>query len=184
MPFKYRCLLLITPLIFVADQLTKWLVRSRIAYGSGIPVIPGYFDIVHVHNTGAAFGMLAGAQASFREPFFYLVSLVAIGVIATVLRKLPSHERLLPIVLTLILGGVLGNTIDRVAQGFVTDFLSVHWRDVVLHFSFLDRTYQLALDWPSFNVADSAITVSMVLLAWQGMRAPHTAPKKNEEAAS
>lgn len=166
MAFKHRCLLFISPLIFLLDQLTKWWVIRAIPYGSGIPVIPGYFDLVHVRNTGAAFGMFAGANAAWREPFFYAVSVIATVVIFSVVRSLGPRERLLPITLALVFGGVLGNVLDRIRFGYVTDFLSVHWRDVVV--------WNIPLEWPSFNVADSAITVSMVLLAWYFIRTPKT----------
>lgn len=166
MLFKHRCLLIISPLIFLLDQLTKWWVIHTIPYGSGIPVIPGYFDLVHVRNTGAAFGMFAGANAAWREPFFYIVSVIATVVIFSVVRSLGPRERLLPITLSLVFGGVLGNVLDRIRFGYVTDFLSFHWRDVVV--------WNIPLEWPSFNVADSAITVSMVLLAWYFIRTPKT----------
>jgi signal peptidase II len=167
MSFKLRCMIIISPLIFIADQVTKWLVIQHIPYRTGFPVINGYFDLIHVKNTGAAFGLFAGADAVWREPFFYVVSVVAVGAIIYFYRQLASQERLMPVVLSLILGGVAGNLLDRIRLGAVTDFLSVHWRDVVVDWHVLGLHINFPLDWPAFNVADSAITVSMVLLAIQ-----------------
>lgn len=172
MTFKLRCLIFIAPLILLLDQWSKYVVRARIPFGDVIPVWPGYFDLVHVQNTGAAFGMLASAAAAWREPFFYAVSAVALGAIVVMLVRLPAVERLTSFILSLLLGGVLGNLIDRIWFGSVTDFVSVHWRDVVWSATLFGRRWQFPLDWPAFNVADSAITVSMVLLAWQLVRAP------------
>lgn len=162
--FKLCTMALIAPAIILLDQSTKWLVRAEIPYGSGIPVIPGFFDIVYYTNTGAAFGMLSDAHAIWREPFFYTIALIALVAIAVMWRRCAAHERLMPVILSLLVGGVVGNLIDRIAFGRVTDFLSVHWRDVVWRFSLFGREWAIPLDWPAFNVADSAITVSMVLL--------------------
>lgn len=172
MVYKYRCFAIITPVIFLLDQLTKWWIVRTIPYGQGFPVIPGYCDLVHVHNTGAAFGMLAGAHATWREPFFYAVSLIATGVIVAVARSLGPRDRLVAVILALVLGGVLGNLLDRIRFGWVIDFVSVHWRDVVVRWHLGRWQWQLPLEWPAFNVADSAITVSMVLLAWHFLNAP------------
>ena len=170
MTFKLRCVFIIAPLILLLDQWSKWSVRAEIPFGGVIPIWPGYFDLVHVQNTGAAFGMLAGAAAAWREPFFYLVSAVALTAIVVMLGRLRATERLTIFILSLLFGGVIGNLIDRVLFGSVTDFVSVHWRDAVWSGTLFGWHWQLPLDWPAFNVADSAITVSMVLLAWQLLR--------------
>lgn len=156
MSTKYKILFIVTPLIFILDQLSKWVIITNIKIGDGFSVIQNYFDIVHVTNTGAAFGMLAGAASSFRVPFFYLISAIAVIIIAVMLIKLPKDDKLLALVFSLILGGVAGNITDRLRFGAVTDFLSVHIHD---------------LYWPAFNIADSAITVSMFLLIWSLFRA-------------
>ncbi|MBI4367627.1 MAG: signal peptidase II [Deltaproteobacteria bacterium] len=168
--FKYRCLVIISPLILVLDQITKWLIRERIPFGHAIPVIPGYVDLVHVMNTGAAFGMLAGGHAGWRTPFFLALSVVALAAIGRLLSTLPASARLLPVVFSLMIGGILGNVIDRLRFGAVVDFLSVHWRDVVWRADIAGLRLRIPLDWPAFNVADSAITVSMVLLCYHMIR--------------
>jgi signal peptidase II len=144
------------------DQLTKWWVTKAVEVGGEIAVIPGFFDIVHTRNAGAAFGMMAGADASFRIPFFYGIAAVAVVVIALLLWKMRDGERLLPVAFALIIGGIAGNIVDRLRFGAVTDFLSFHWKDAT--------AFSVPLYWPSFNVADSAITVAMFLLIFAAFR--------------
>lgn len=165
MPFKYRCLAIIAPVIFILDQVTKQLVAKKIAYGHGIQIIPGFFDLVHFRNTGAAFGMFSGAAAHWREPFFFAIALIAVVVIVVMIVRLSSSDRGMSIVLPLLLGGVFGNLYDRAMLGYVIDFLSFHWRDVVWDFYIAGWHLQLPLEWPAFNVADSAITISMIFFA-------------------
>lgn len=153
---KYKILAIVAPLVFAIDQLTKYFVSTKITLGQGLTIIPGFFDIVHYTNTGAAFGLLAGARASWRTPFFYAVSVVALIAIIFYIKKMPDSERLLAFALSFVVGGIFGNGLDRLRFGAVTDFLSVHIGDKVL--------WGIGLEWPAFNVADSAITVAMVLL--------------------
>lgn len=146
--------------VIVADHLTKWWVSSALNYQEAVPVLP-YFSLVLVHNTGAAFSFLADA-GGWQRWFF-----IAVGVIATViivrLLKHHAHEPRLALALALVLGGALGNVIDRVALGYVVDFLYFHYRD---------------LAWPAFNVADSAITVGAVMLIWDSLFGKHPAVDK------
>ena len=111
-----------------------------------IPVIDGLFNLTYIRNTGAAFGILAGSAAAFRLPFLLLFSLLAIGFIFMMLRRLPDREIGLITALSFILGGAVGNLIDRVLYGEVIDFLDFYW-----------STYH----WPAFNLADSFITVGV-----------------------
>lgn len=156
MSFKYKCLFILAPVVFALDQLTKHLVVSKMTIGQVIPAIEGYFDIVHYTNSGAAFGLLAGANDAWRTPFFYIVSLAALVIIIAYFIKMNAEERLMPFALALVVGGILGNGLDRIRFGSVTDFLSVHIQDRSL--------WGIVLDWPAFNLADSAITVAMILL--------------------
>lgn len=164
MSFKWKCVGFVTPLIILSDQWTKWLVQQHIPFGTRHPIIADYLDLVHVTNTGAAFGMFADGGAWWREPFFYGIALVALVVMGRVFRQLGLRERLMPLVLALILGGLVGNLIDRVRFGAVTDFVAVHWCDTVWSWSLWGWHARVPLEWPAFNIADSAITVSMVLL--------------------
>ncbi len=145
--------LAIALVIIVLDQLTKALILANFQYGDSRHVT-SFFNLVRVHNTGAAFSFLAGASG-WQRWFFVGLGFVAAGFIVWLLR---SHggQRLFAWALTLILGGALGNVIDRLLHGHVIDFLQVHWQQ---------RWY-----FPSFNVADSAITVGAALLIFDELR--------------
>jgi len=140
-------------LVIVLDQLTKWLVLGSFAFAERRPVIPGFFDLTLVYNTGAAFSFLAGA-GGWQRWFFVGIGVAASLFIVHLLRR-HGEQRPFALALTLILGGALGNVIDRLVHGKVVDFLLVHWRD---------------LYWPAFNVADSAITVGAVLMVVDELR--------------
>ncbi len=140
---------LIALAIVLLDQATKHLIVRTIRLGQGIPVVPGFFDLVFVLNPGAAFSFLATLPDSVRNPFFVMISVTAvILIIAYHTRHLQQHA-LASLSLALILGGAVGNLIDRLRYGMVVDFLLVH-------------VYQY--HWPAFNVADSAISVGVSLM--------------------
>jgi len=113
-----------------------------------IPVIENLFNLTHIRNTGAAFGFLAGGNRIFRSSFLILFSILAMGFIVTLLRRLSDRETTLAIALTFILGGAIGNLIDRLLYGEVIDFLDFYWS---------------SFHWPAFNFADSFITVGVIL---------------------
>ena len=141
--------LLITIGVIVLDIWTKWLVLQRLNLYESIPVIPGFFRFVRVHNTGAAFGI--GADASSKlVPLLLNVGAIAVFLVVVVyaLRTAVS-DRLLQTGLHLILGGAVGNLLDRYRFGYVVDFLDVY----------VGRHH-----WPAFNVADSAICIGIALL--------------------
>lgn len=163
-------LAIITPAVFFLDLLTKVVIRTYLRIGDYIAVIPGYFDIVHVTNEGAAFGMFANSASAFRVPFFYIVSIIAVIIIIATLVRLPEHEKMLAVIFSLILGGIAGNILDRIRFGKVTDFLSFHIRDKFADFYLFGHQFNFKLEWPSFNVADSAITIAMILLIWSLLR--------------
>jgi signal peptidase II len=114
-----------------------------------IELLENFFHITYIRNKGAAFGILSGADESIRIPFFLVVSAIAIAVIFYILYSYHEESKLFPLSLALILGGAVGNMIDRIRFGEVVDFLDVHWYD---H------------HWPAFNVADSAICIGVALL--------------------
>jgi signal peptidase II len=159
---KYLWVGSIMGIILVLDQITKYLVVIHVRLYEIIPVIPGFFNLTHVRNKGAAFSLLSDAPAGFRMTFFVTMSLAALVVIAFIIRK--THERLLIVAFSLIAGGALGNLIDRVRYGEVVDF--IQW-------------YVKSWYWPSFNVADSAITAGVALLVIDmlfGKSTKHQAP--------
>jgi signal peptidase II len=140
---------LVTGGVVAVDQLTKWYVRHALPLYASTPVIRGFFSITHARNPGGAFSLFAGASDSVRMPFFFLASAAAIGVLVYFLLQIGAEQRWLLFAVAGVLGGALGNLIDRLAFGQVTDFLLVYWRQ-----------YQ----WPAFNVADSFITIGVVIL--------------------
>jgi signal peptidase II len=144
--------LLIAALIILADQLTKVLILRSFQLGDVHPVT-SFFDVVRAHNFGAAFSFLHGASG-WQRWFFLGLGLAAAAFIIWMLRR-HGHQKLFAWALTLILGGALGNVIDRAIHGYVVDFIQVH-----------------AGGWyfPAFNVADSAITVGAVLLILDELR--------------
>jgi signal peptidase II len=154
--------LLIAAIIVVLDQATKAVVRARLPLHESVTVVEGFFDFTHVRNTGAAFGMLNNIDFPYKPAVMVLVALIALAAVASYALTLPASQRLARFGLALILGGAIGNLIDRATMGYVIDFVDVYWRGV--HF------------W-AFNVADSAITVGVVLMLLDVMgvgRVPET----------
>jgi signal peptidase II len=133
--------------ILVLDQLTKVAVDRSLALHQSIPVIEGFFHLTHVRNTGAAFGFLANAPEGFRIPFFFIATGIAIGALLVFLRRVDTDTPFLLLALSSVLGGALGNLLDRLHYGEVVDFLDFHWRGYY---------------WPAFNVADICITLGVI----------------------
>ncbi len=165
-PQKNHLLLKLGLFIVVLDQITKALIVHYIPMGSIRPVLPGYFDLVHFRNSGAAFGLWADWASPAREIFFFAVSLVALALFLYHFYETTTTRKSLLVSLVLILSGALGNVIDRITRGNVVDFLSFHWQNQVSQFSVFGKHYFIDLNWPAFNVADSAITVGVFLLLW------------------
>ncbi len=151
-----RAWIWLSALVLLVDQITKLAVVNNLrAYVDVIPVT-GFFNLVHVHNTGAAFSLFAD-QPGWQRGFFVAVALIASGVILYLLRK-TAGRRMFSAALALILGGAIGNVYDRIAYGHVIDFLDV---------------FVGGWHWPAFNVADSAITLGAAMLILDGLRKPH-----------
>jgi signal peptidase II len=155
---------LIALAIVLTDQVTKAIVVRTMRLGQSIPIVPGYFDLTFVLNPGAAFSLLATLPERIRSPFFILISIAAaILIVVYRTRHLVGH-RLANVSLGLILGGAVGNLIDRIRYGVVVDFLDAHVHQY---------------HWPVFNVADSAISVGVtlllieMLLEWRRERRSH-----------
>lgn len=132
--------------IVIADQVTKYVVDRTMPLHHSIPIIDGLFSLTYIRNTGAAFGIFSGSHEAFRLPFLIIVSLIAIGFIFMMLKRLRESETGLTIALAFILGGAIGNLVDRMIYGEVIDFLDVYWSDY---------------HWPAFNLADSFITIGV-----------------------
>ena len=147
---KFRVALTAFLVCFTLDQATKIAIDTHLSYADKISIIPGFFYLTHVRNTGAAFGLFSDAPQVYRLIFFISVSVIAVGIIIAFYRKLSPGDRLAALARGLLLGGAIGNLIDRIFRQEVIYFL--HFR--------LWRGYS----WPDFNVADSAIVVGVGLL--------------------
>lgn len=149
--------------VVILDQITKALVRPALALHESVEVIPGFVDFTRVHNTGAAFGMLNAADFPFKTLVLSLVAAVALGGVAWYAATVPLGDRLARLGIAGVLGGAIGNLIDRAKDGYVLDFVDAYWNG--WHF------------W-AFNVADAAITIGVVLMIFDilgvGRRASHT----------
>ena len=152
------------------DQITKNLVVANMSYTDRREVIEGFFYLTHVRNTGAAFGLFADAPEPFRIIMFVTISLVAVGIIISFFLRLAPGDRLSALALGLILGGALGNLIDRFRFGEVVDFL--HFR--------LWGGYS----WPDFNLADTFIVIGVALLVLELLahEGESRAPTENDPA--
>lgn len=144
--------------ILALDQITKELVRRGLDLHESATVVPGLLDFTHVRNAGAAFGILNSADFPYKTVFIVLIASAGLVGVAVYSASLTSHQLLARIGLALIIGGAAGNLIDRIAIGYVVDFVDVYWREY--HF------------W-AFNVADSAISigVAIMILDMLGVRA-------------
>ncbi len=148
--------------VVVLDQLTKALVVRSIGLHDYVPLVDGLLSLSHVRNHGAAFGLLSDWNLPYQSLLLSALSLAALAAIATYFVRLPPAARLPRLALALVLGGAVGNVVDRLRLGYVVDFVHVYWRE-----------YQ----WPDFNVADSAITVGVALLVIDILTSPETEPQ-------
>ena len=147
---KKRLLEFILPIVIVAlDQATKAMVRASVPVHESVTVIPGWLDITHALNSGAAFGILDGANFPFKTALIAIIATAALIGVGMYAASLAHHQLVARTGLALIVGGAAGNLIDRVVAGSVVDFVDVYWR--THHF------------W-AFNVADSAISVGVTIL--------------------
>ncbi len=150
---KLRAFVAAVALALPLDVASKeWVIRS-IPRGEHVAVIDGFFYFTHVRNPGAAFSMGAGLPGWFRTTFFPLMTLVALGLIVSMFRQLAPRDRLAPFALGCVLGGAIGNLLDRFRHGEVIDWIHVRlWSDY---------------SWPDFNFADSFVVVGVALLIYE-----------------
>jgi signal peptidase II len=144
-------LLMVSGILIVLDQISKMVILRSMPLYETIPVIPGFFNITHIHNPGGAFGFMAGQGPEVRSLLFLAMSTLAAVVIVFFYLRTPAGYSWLSTALLLIFGGAVGNMIDRVRFGEVVDFLDF---------------YAGRYHWPAFNVADSGITVGMAILVY------------------
>jgi len=138
-------LLFVVPL-YALDQWTKWLICGNVEIGTGFTVIAGFFDIIHMRNTGAAFSLLQGIPGAYRTYFFLSVTVIALVAIFTIFWKSSETSWPMKVVMSLIVAGAIGNLTDRILFNEVVDFLSFY----IGHYR-----------WPTFNLADTYISLGM-----------------------
>ena len=163
--------LFICAAVVAVDQATKGLVDRMMGLHESRDLIDGVLRLTYVRNRGAAFGVLSDAELPYQAWIFAGVSLIALFAIGLYAWRLPAASRLPRLALALIIGGALGNLLDRVRLGYVIDFIDVYW-----------RTHH----WPAFNAADSAITIGVSLLVLDMLRAPReqTGAERRDGAAA
>lgn len=162
---KYWVLLIFFFGILLLDQWTKFIIVQRFLLYQKVEVIQGFFNIIHVRNTGGAFGIFGGEKGGFGSILFVVVSLIAIGVILFLFIRIKDEEKTLALSFSLILSGAIGNLIDRLRYGEVIDFLDF---------------YISSTHWPAFNIADSAICIGIGLMALELL----TSDKKKKRSYS
>jgi signal peptidase II len=182
---KWTLLAVVASLWFTFDQVTKYLAVEQLTQafavahartlpekvsafvsqkdllerglgGRKVVTVTGFWDNRYTQNRGAAFSFLAGLGEGLRVPLFHLISVAAVIFIFSYYRKLREGQRYLQFALALVLGGAVGNALDRILRGYVIDFIDWHWFD--------PNWLKPSLHWPTFNVADSGISVGLVLL--------------------
>lgn len=150
--------LLIALAVLLLDRITKWAIAQTIPLEDAINIIPGFFRLTHLENTGAAFSLFADSPSPLRTTLLIAFSVAALAVVSFLLWKDRSVFHSGTLALSLILGGAVGNLWDRMIDGKVTDFLDFY---IGVH------------HWPPFNVADSAIVVGALLLFMRMLRKDH-----------
>lgn len=148
---KYALASVVASAVVIADQLSKYLIRNTLPLYSNREILP-FLDFTHIRNPGVAFGMLRDLPDEIRMPFFLFVLIAAVFVIIYIIKSTARDEKTVILSLSLILGGAIGNSIDRFRLGYVTDFIDLHW--------FGNPDYH----WPPFNISDSCITIGAILI--------------------
>jgi signal peptidase II len=164
MPRKLAILLPVLVTGLVLDQVSKLLILLKLPLGGRVSLIPGVLNLVHVHNKGAAFGLLSGWSAGLAWLFFVATTALVLVVLAYLLWRLPDDQWPGALGYSLILTGALGNLIDRIRLGEVVDFIDVYYG---------------RYHWPAFNVADSLVCVGAAVLVWVIIREEKTADASN-----
>lgn len=148
--------------VLVLDQWTKWLIEIHLPLHASTPVLGGLFNFTHVRNTGVAFGLFAAQGLSSGGWLLTALGLGALAAVCIYFWRTPTKDKTLLAALALVVGGALGNLLDRAATGAVTDFVDL---------------FVGAHHWPAWNVADAAISIGIVLMAIDSLKRHHPAPE-------
>jgi signal peptidase II len=157
-------------IILLVDYLTKWVVRVRLDPIQSVEIIPGYLRLSYWQNSGVAFGLFDAVASVWKPYILAALAVVAVVVIVVYGEHMPPERKLLRASLAIIIGGILGNFVDRIVRGYVIDFIDVHIYDT--------------FHWPTFNVADSAITIGIALLLIDTVKNPAVNPAVKEDAGT
>lgn len=158
---KFNIFIIISTISLILDQSTKyWIRNSETINNGGWKIIPGFFDLVHRENPGAAFGLLSNLPEMWRLTIFLGMTLVALFVCLDMYRRLPKSDVFMSSTLALVLSGAIGNAIDRIHQTTVTDFLRFYTDHPPVR-DWLQNHWPYMAEYPSFNVADSALVVGI-----------------------
>jgi signal peptidase II len=155
-------------IILLVDYLTKWIVRVRLDPVQSVEIIPGYLRLSYWQNSGVAFGLFDAVASVWKPYILAALAVVAVVVIVVYGEHMPPERKLLRASLAIIIGGILGNLVDRIVRGYVIDFIDFHIYDT--------------FHWPTFNVADSAITIGIALLLIDTVKNPAVNPAVKEDA--
>ena len=158
--------LLLSLAVLALDQWTKWLVEVHLPLHASHPLLPGVFNLTHVRNTGVAFGLFSGRGPSM---ILAVLGLLALGLVGIYFAWTHTRDRWLLMALSLVMGGAVGNLMDRMVSGAVTDFVDLH----------LGTAH-----WPAFNVADSAITVGILILILDVLRPRTRSPQPSSPSVT
>ena len=159
---KYLILLTISSAICALDQASKLYVHTHFALGESLKVVPGFFSVTYVRNSGGAFGIFNDINPSLRTILFIIFPIFAFFIIFNILKKLNKKDRIQIVALSSIFGGACGNFIDRIHLSYVIDFLDFHIPN--------------GWAWPTFNLADSFIVVGVAVVAWMSYKFPDKMP--------
>jgi len=159
-------------IILLIDFLTKWLVRVILGPHQSIEIMPGYLRLSYWQNSGVAFGLFDAIASVWKPYILAVLAIVAVVVLVVYSAHMPPERKLMRVSLAIIIGGILGNFVDRIVRGYVIDFIDFHIYDT--------------FHWPTFNVADSAITIGIALLLIDTVKNPAVIPaiKEDGETAS
>lgn len=160
--YRYTLILLVASITIIIDQISKQLILNAFQPGEVLPVVPGFFNLTLTFNFGAAFGLWSNLPPGWREVALGASITLALLVLMYFLRHSAQRSTLSQVSLAAVLGGALGNVIDRFRHGYVIDFLDAYW-----------GTYH----WPAFNIADSAIVVGVAIVVLGPQ--PHTTTTAN-----
>jgi signal peptidase II len=148
---KYINLILIAGLIVITDQITKFLILKGVSLYESITIIPGLINIVHVQNNGIVFGIFRGINSNIQQIILLIASLFGSSLVLYFYINMNQNYRMMITGFALIFGGALGNLVDRIRLGRVVDFIDIYYKDY---------------HWPAFNVADSSITIGVLIFCY------------------